>query len=64
MISLHITIYQADDGDRYKVHTIDPDLGEPEDVTEDYEVTAVETEDGRAGFAVVKVLPSDCEGAK
>lgn len=55
MIQLHITLYQTEEGDRFKVNAVDPD--DPEkmsDVTEDYEVVAIQTPDGRGGFAVLQ----------
>ena len=57
MISLSMTLYTIDgeDGDRFKMIVICPDTGEPIDVTEQYEVVAVEI-DGRSGFAVLKSL--------
>ncbi len=52
MISKHVTLYTTDEGDRFKVMDVGDD-GNPVDVTSDYEVTAVQTEDGRVGFTVV-----------
>ncbi len=58
MISLHVTIYNTGDGegDRFKVMSPDPtDVENLIDVTDQYELTAVETETGRGGFAVFKL---------
>ena len=52
MISLHVTIYADGDDDRFKVMVPDDD-GNLIDLTEQYEVDACATEDGRAGFTVV-----------
>ena len=56
MISLHVTIYDLDDdtGDRFKVMAVANDELTPIDVTDQYEVTAIATETGRGGFAVLK----------
>ncbi len=54
MISLHVTIYDAGQGDQFKVLAGD-DSEELVEVTDQYEVAAIETEDGRSGFAVVKL---------
>lgn len=59
MISLHLTIYDLEgDEDRFKVTAVDTEDGEPIDVTDQYEVVAVETPEGRGGFAVFKVQNS------
>jgi hypothetical protein len=51
--SLHVTLYTLDGEDRFKVMALLPGDEELTDVTEHYEVTAIQTEDGRAGFAVL-----------
>ena len=53
MISLHVTIYQEDGNDRFKVTAISDD-GEPVDVTDKYEVAAISGTQGTPGFAVFK----------
>lgn len=57
MISLHITVYALEDQvDRYKVSTVCPDSGELLDVTDQYDVVAMASEEGQEmGFAVLKV---------
>jgi len=55
VISLHITVYETEDGDRFRVNAVSSD--EPtnvKDVTEQYELLAAETEDGRVGFTVMR----------
>jgi hypothetical protein len=52
MISLHVTVYTTDEGDRFAVHVISDDTGQPVDVTEQYEVLALEGD--QEGFAVLK----------
>lgn len=52
MISLHVTVYTTDEGDRFVVHTISSDTGEPVDVTDQYDVVALTGE--QEGFAVLK----------
>lgn len=52
MISMTITLYTTDDGDRFKVMAVD-DQGDLVDVTDGYEVAACATDDGRVGFTVV-----------
>ncbi len=52
MISLHITLYTTEMGDQFKVMKV-TDEGSLADVTSTYDVTSVQTEDGRTGFAVV-----------
>ena len=52
MISLHVTLYTTDEGDRFKVMKVG-EQGDLVDVTSDYEVAAVKTEDGRVGLTVV-----------
>lgn len=55
MISLHITVYETEDGDRFRVNAVDSD--DPttvKDMTDQYELLAAETEDGRVGFTVMR----------
>jgi len=54
MIELHLTIFQSDEGDQFRAHTIDPETGEPVDVTDQYELAAtVDGDDAsRTGFVV------------
>ncbi len=52
MISLHVTLYTTEEGDQFKVMTVS-DEGTLVDATVDYDVTSVETEDGRPGWAVI-----------
>lgn len=52
MISLHVTVYTTDEGDRFVVHTISSDTGEPVDVTDQYDVVALAGE--QEGFAIIK----------
>ena len=56
MIDLTLTLYNMEDGagDRFHAAAIDADTGEPIDVTDQYEVVAIQTPDGRTGFAVFK----------
>lgn len=56
---LHVVIYTFEGGDRFKVMAGTPESEEPVDVTAHYDVTSIQTEDGRAGFAVV---PKPAEG--
>ena len=58
--TLHVVIYTLEGEDRFKVMAATPESEEPVDVTLHYEVTAIQTEDGRAGFAV---LPKPAEGS-
>lgn len=54
MISLHITIYETEDGDRFRVNMVDSAKPtEVTDVTDRYDVAATETIDGRTGFTVI-----------
>ena len=53
MIKIVVTVYQSAGGDRFKVHTADENDNAVE-VTDQYEVVAMQTEDGRTGFAVIK----------
>lgn len=56
---LVVTLYEDDKGqDRFKVYWAEGE-GEAEDITEQYEVAAVATEDGRRGFTVIKKEPED-----
>ena len=62
MIQLHITLYQTEEGDRFKVNAVD--ANDPEkmlDVTDDYEIVAIETPDGRGGFAVLQKADAPVE---
>lgn len=56
MISLHVTLWRNDDGsERYRVNAVNDKNPEMvEDVTDQYEVVAMATEDGKEGFAVLK----------
>ena len=55
MISLHITVYESDDLDRFKIMAADSTEHDVmHDVTDQYSVVALTTEDGREGFAIVK----------
>ncbi|GAF71792.1 unnamed protein product [marine sediment metagenome] len=54
MISLHITLYTQEVDDRFKITAVDPESGEPSDVTDQYEVVAAATPEGREGFAVFR----------
>lgn len=58
-LSLHVVIYTLEGEDRFKVMAATPDSEELVDVTAHYEVTAIQTEDGRCGFAT---LPKKSEG--
>ena len=55
MISIHVTLYTTDEGDRFKVMKAN-DADILVDVTSDYEVASVRTEDGRTGFTVIPKL--------
>lgn len=58
MIQLHITLYQDDaDNDRFKAIAVD-DQGDLVDVTDEYELVACATEDGRVGFMCVAKVGS------
>lgn len=60
MISLHITVYDAGDGDQFTVYSHDDTTEKMRDVTEQYSLVALETEDGQpAGFAIPKLMPLD-----
>lgn len=63
MISLHVTIYtlDEDEGDRFKVMATAEGSDDLVDVTDQYELVAIETDDERAGFAVLK-LPAAVAG--
>ena len=66
MIQLHITLYQTEEGDRFKVNAVDPDDPDKlKDVTEDYDIVAMQTTDGREGFAVLKKVeaPAEVDGS-
>ena len=56
MISLHVTLYRDGEGnDRYMVTSPAVDHpGHVNDLTEHYELVAMEDEQGRSGFAVFK----------
>ena len=54
--SLHVVIYTFEGEDRFKVMAATPGSDETVDVTANYEVTSVVSEDGRAGFAVMPRL--------
>lgn len=56
MIQLHVTVYADPDGDRFKVMVPD-EAGDLIDLTEQYDVAACMTEDGRPGFTVVSKEP-------
>lgn len=62
-ISLHVVIYTTEGEDRFKVMAATPGSEELVDVTAHYEVTAIQTEDGRAGFAVLPKIPAPAEGS-
>ena len=58
MISLHITVYDAGDGDQFTVHSHDDVADVMRDVTDQYSLVAMQTEDGQpAGFAIPKLMP-------
>jgi hypothetical protein len=52
MISLHVTLYTTEEGDQFKVMKVN-DEGTLVDMTSAYDVTSVQTEDGRNGWTVV-----------
>lgn len=56
MISLHVTIYDLDDeaGPRFQVYSVVNDELTPVEVTEQYDISAMETDTGLTGFAVLK----------
>jgi hypothetical protein len=56
MISLTITVYTTENGgDAFQVHAADSSKhGLLVDVTDQYEVVAMGTDDGKQGFAVLK----------
>jgi len=56
MISINITVYTTENGgDAFQVHAADSrDPGNLVDVTDQYELVAMQTEDGKQGFAVLK----------
>lgn len=56
MISLSVTIYQHGDADQFKVHLKEGDA-ELQDVTDQYEIAACATPDGRNGWAVFEKEP-------
>lgn len=58
MISLHVTIYDQGQGGQFKVMAAGFD-DELVDVTDKYEVVAIQTDDGKKGFAVVKQTTLD-----
>lgn len=52
---LNVCFVETDEGLRYQVHAQDPDdPGNMRDVTDQYTVTATESECGLRGFAVLK----------
>lgn len=63
MISLHVTLYtlDEDEGDRFKVLAAVDGSDDLVDVTDQYEVVAIATDDKRGGFAVLK-LPAAVAG--
>lgn len=56
MISLHVTLYRDEEGnDRYMVTSPSVDNpGQVADLTQHYELVAMEDDKGRSGFAVFK----------
>lgn len=59
---LTISIYQTEDGDRFKVYA---SAGQTlTEITDQYELVATKTDDGREGFLVVKreMSPSAGQG--
>ena len=60
MISLSITVYTTENGgDAFQVHAADSrDPANLRDVTDQYELVAMQTDDGKEGFAVLKPSPS------
>lgn len=50
---LHVVIYTFEGEDRFKVMAGTPESDDSVDVTAHYDVIAIQTEDGRAGFAVL-----------
>ena len=63
MIQVHVTIYQSKEGDRFKVHSLDAD-GVMQEVTDDYDVYPMQTEEGRCGFAVLPILSAFHEASQ
>lgn len=58
MISLHVTVYETEDGDRFRVNAVDgKEPTKVKDVTDQYEMVAAQTEDGRVGFTILKRAP-------
>lgn len=55
MIQLHVTVWKDDDGnDRFIVMAEQPPARGLVDVTDQYELAAVATPEGRPGFAVFR----------
>lgn len=53
MIQLHVTIYQTEDGDQFQVYALNGD-DVLKDVTDEYDILAVQSESEQPGFAVMK----------
>lgn len=59
---LNVVIYDTEEGTRFKVHKQDEvDVGCMRDVTDEYDVMATETGDGRSGIAVLVKVHEDQE---
>ena len=54
MLSLHVTLYTTDEGDRFKVFA-PSSQDDMVDVTDRYELAAIATEDGRTGWCVLPI---------
>jgi hypothetical protein len=55
MFHLTVTLTTTPEGDRFEVHSPDPnDPTNIQDVTEQYDLVAMATDDGRNGWAVLK----------
>lgn len=62
-LQLHITLYEIEGTQRFKVHALSPETGTTIDVTEQYQVLAAEDpETGRKGFTVMKALREVAHG--
>jgi len=60
MISMTITVYTTKNGgDAFQVHAADSSRqGILMDVTDQYELVAMQTDDGKQGYAVLKAEPA------
>jgi hypothetical protein len=62
-LQLHITLYQKDGQERFKVLAFFPETGLSQDVTDQYSVVATEEEGtGRKGFMVMRSVGEAVDG--